>query len=259
MPTIKEKMIFNYDGVWSDFYGLININLDNAMFDETLVASRSIIESQNKGNEKPMFQGFIEEPIEFDMTIAFTDKFDDKKIYEIIDWLFQGYYRPLYFLGGESRVFYCTPVGDSRIIHNGLNEGYFTITMRCNSSYVFSPIIFSDRLDLSDGVSKTIEIINDGYGYLYPEISIQKIGVGSVSIQNLSDGGKIWEIRNLNDRENVYIDCKKEIIKSDSEDIGVYHYTDTSGEMPRLMKGRNLLMINGRCIVQFRYQFKYRY
>ena len=261
VPTIKEKIVFNYDGRWSDTFGLININLDNGMFDESLVSVRSIIESTNKGNEKPLFQGFQNEPLEFDMSIAFTDKFNEEKVHEIIDWLFQEFYKPLYFYGREDRVFYCTPVGDARIVHNGLNEGYFTLTMRCNSPYVYSPIIVSDTIDLSDGTTKEIVIFNDGFDYLYPEISIEKIGVGSVTFENTKIDGSIWTINKLTDKEEVYIDCSKGIIKSSNERLGVYHYEDISGttSLLKLVKGNNTIRITGKCKVTFRYQFKYRY
>ena len=260
MPTIKEKVIFNYDGVWSDSFGLISVSLDNGMFDDILIASRELIETNIHGSDEPLHQGFQNNPLEFEMTIAFTEKFTDDKVNDVVRWLFADYYKPLYFLDREDRVFYCMPVGDSRIIHNGLNEGYFTITMRCNSPFVYSPIVISEEYDLSDGLNKTVELFNDGYGDLYPEISIEKIGNGSVSFQNLSNNGVVWEIRNLRDIENVYINCKKEIIKSDMEDnFGVYHYQDTSGSIPKLISGKNVIVISGRCKVQFRYQYKYRF
>lgn len=259
MPTIKENILFNYDGRWSDDFGLINISLSNSMYEETLVANREIIEVDIKGNDTPLFQGFKNTPLEFEMTIAFTEKYTDERVYEIIGWLFSDYYKPLYFYGREDRVFYCMPTGDSSIVHNGLKEGYFVINMRCNSPFTYSPITTTEIYDLSDGVAKTIELMNDGFGVLYPEISIEKIGAGSVSLQNLSNNGLIWEIRNLSDRENVYINCEKEIIKSDLENLGVYHYLDTSGNFPKLLKGRNTITITGRCKVQFKYRYKYRF
>lgn len=259
MPTIKENIIFNYDNQWSDSFGLISVNLDNGMFEDVFVASRDFIETEIYGSDEPLLQGVKNSPLEFEMTIAFTEKYTDKNIRDIVEWLFQDIYKPLYFYGKEERVFYCMPIGDSSIVHNGLREGYFNVTMRCNSPFVYSPVAISEEYDLSDGTNETIQLFNDGFKDLYPEISISKIGNGSVSITNMSDNGKVWEIRNLLDGENVYIDCKKEIIKSDKEDIGVYHYGDTSGSLPKLLKGNNTIIISGRCKIQFRYQYKYRF
>lgn len=257
MPTIKEKIYFNYDGIWSSSFGLINVNIGNDMFEENLTASRSIIETQPRGQNKPLHQGFNNEPLEIPMTIAFTEKYTDEKIYEIIDWLFQDYYKPLYFHDREDRIFYCMPVGDSKIIHNGLNQGYFTITMRCNSPFVYSPVILSEIYDLSEETTKNIELFNNGYGDLYPEISIEKIEDGNVSIRNLSNNGEMWELRNLTNLEKLYINCEKETIQTDL--VGLYRYNDVYGIYPRLIKGRNLLEISGKCKVQFRYQYKYRF
>lgn len=258
MPTIKEKTIFNYNGIWSDTFGLINVNLDNDMFDEILIANREIIEVQTRGSERPFHQGFRNEPIEFEMVIAFEDGFTKDKISDVINWLFVDYYKPLYFLGSEDKIFYCMPVGDSRIVHNGLSQGYFTINMRCNSPFVYSPVILSEKYDLSNGISKTIELMNLGYGNIYPEISIQKIGNGNVSIQNLSDEGIFWEIRDLANLENVYINCEKEIIESDV--IGLSRYGNVSGRnFPRLIYGKNVITISGKCYIQFRYRYRYRF
>lgn len=257
MPTIKEKLFFNYDGIWSESFGLINVVLDNSMFDEMLVSSREILEVQIKGNDKPLFQGISNSPIEFEMTIAFTDRFTDEKVDEIVNWLFTDYYKPLYFSDREDRIFYCMPIGDSRIIHNGINQGYFTINMRCNSPYTYSPMVASQIYDLTVDGEKIIEIFNDGYGYAYPEISIEKVDDGEISISNMSDGGRVLQISNIANLENVYLNCEKKIIESDI--IGVYHYDDISGEFPKLTFGRNLIRVNGKCRVQFRYQFKYRF
>ena len=55
---MKEKLFFNYDGRWSSEFGLLHINTDSGMFEETLTASRSIIETKVKGSDKPHFGGF---------------------------------------------------------------------------------------------------------------------------------------------------------------------------------------------------------
>lgn len=257
MPTIKEKLYFNYDGMWSDSFGLINVSLDGGMFDETLIASRELSEIKIRGNSNPLFQGLESSPLEFEMTIAFEDGFDDNKLNDVIRWLFTDYYKPLYFAGQEDKIFYCIAVDESRIVHNGLNQGYFVLKMRCNSPFVYSPVMISEYYDLSDGQKTIIELFNDGYGDLYPEISIEKIDVGNISIKNLFNDGEMLQINNLSNLEKIYINCKKEIVESDI--IGVYRYNETSGIFPRLSYGRNLLEIEGKCRIQFRYQYKYRF
>lgn len=254
MPTIKDKLYFNFNEVSSSTYGLVNINFDG-MFEETLVASRNINETVIRGNSKPLFHSVDDSPLEFDMTIAFENGFDDTMIDNVIKWLFVGSYRPLYFEGKENRVYYCMPIGESTIAHNGLNKGYLTITMRCDSSNLYSQVVTSDLTNVV--TESTITLQNDGHFDVYPEISIKKNGVGTIVIESLDDNGNIFEIRDLTNLEDIYLNCEKEIIVSDVP--GVYRYDKMNGEVPRLVIGQNRFKITGNCTIQFRYKNKYKF
>lgn len=257
MPTIKDKLYFNFDGKWSNEFNLIHVVLSSGMYEETFVANRNIVETSVSGSRKPNFQRVEEEPLEFELNLAFEHDFDEDKIDDIIRWLYVDYYRPLYFEGEEGRVFHCMPSGDSKITHNGMSQGYITITMRCDSANVYSPTFKSFQYDFSQGGSHIIELVNDGHLDVYPEISIEKVGNGKITIESMSDGGKIFEILNLTNIENIYIDCEKEIIESDI--VGVTRYDDVLGEYIKLRYGINVFRITGNCIIQFRYRYKYRF
>jgi phage-related protein len=255
MPTIKDKLYFNFDGISSKTYNLLHVVLDSSMYDETLVASREIVETKVKGSNKPMLHSVDESPLQFEMTLAFERAYTDNDIDAVIRWLYKDYYRPLYFEGKESRVYMCMPVEDSNIVHNGLNEGYVTITMRCDSSNVYSPIVTTPLTTVT--TTSTITIQNDGHYDVYPEISIKKNGVGTVVIESLDDGGNIFEVRDLTDQEDIYINCEKEIIETNL--IGTYRYDKIVGEFPRLVYGTNRLKVTGACTIQVRYKKKYRF
>lgn len=255
MPTIKDKLYFNFGGVSSRTYGLLNITLDNGMYDETLVASREINETKIRGNSKPMLHSIEDSPLEFQMTIAFENNYTDTKISDIIKWLFVDYYKPLFFEGKEDRVYYCLPVSDAQIIHNGLSQGYFTITMRCDSSQIYSPSVTTTSQTVT--TTSTITINNDGHFEIYPELSITKNGIGKITIESLDDDGNIFEVRDLTNLEDIYINCEKEIIETDV--VGVYRYDKIIGEFPRLVLGTNRLKITGACVIQIRYKKKYRF
>jgi phage-related protein len=254
MPTIKDKLHFNFNGVWSNTYGLINVALDSGMFEETLVASREIVETKIRGNDRPMLHRIEYSPLEFDMTIAFENGYEDEDIDSIIRWLFVKQYKSLYFQGKENRVYMCLPVGDPMIVHNGLNEGYFTIRMRCDSPNVYSPYLTTDLEIVT--TSSTVTINNDGHDEGDLEISIKKDGVGQITIECLDDGGSIFDILNLTNLEDVYINCNREIIETDL--IGESRYDDVVGDFPRLIMGVNRFKITGSCQIQFRYKNKYR-
>lgn len=258
MPTIKDKLYFNLDGKSSKDFNLINVVLDSSMYEETLVGNRDIVETTVRGNRKPLFSGINESPIEFDLNLAFEKKYTDSNIDEIIRWLFIDYYRPLYFEGKENKIYMVMPVGDSTITHNGLNEGYITIRMRCDSPNVYSPLVTTPlkTIDTSDGTT-TISINNDGHFIIYPEISFKKIGAGKVVIESLDDDNSIFEINGLTDQEDIYINSEKEIIETDI--IGVYRYGNIVGDFPRLLMGTNRLKVTGRCAIQVRYKLIYRF
>lgn len=258
MATIKDKLHFNYDGKWSDEFNLIHVVLGSGMYEETLMANRSIIENKSKGNYKPFFSGIDETPLSFEMNIAFENKYTDKDLDDIIRWLFSDYYKPLYFEGREDRIFYCMPDGDSLLTHNGLNEGYITITMRCNSSNLYSPISFTPLHTIIDNSTKTIDIYNNGHYTIYPEISIEKIDDGKVTIISKNNGDAIFEIINLKNNEQIYINCEKEIIVTDSI-TNKYRYNDVIGEYIKLSYGRNTFEIIGNCKIQLRYQARYKF
>jgi phage-related protein len=255
MPTIKDKLNFSYDGIWSNSFGLIHVSLDSSMFEETFVASREIVETKVRGNSKPLYHGLEESPLQFDMVIAFENEYTDDDIDNVVGWLFKNHYRPLYFEGKEDRVYMAMPVGDANIVHTGLKQGYFTITMRCDSSKIYSPTILSDLVTVVG--TSTVSIENYGHYEIYPEISIRKNGAGTVTIESLDDDGDIFEVRDLTNQEDIYINCEKEIIETDL--IGFYRYDKLVGEFPRLGFGVNRFKVTGDCTIQFRYTKKYKF
>lgn len=257
MPTIKQSLYFNYDGTSSKDFKLVNVNLDSGMFDEQFVATREINETKVRGNDTPLFHGIDEEPLEFEMTIAFEGKYTEQDIDNVILWLFQDNYKPLYFEDNPNRLFYAMPVGDARIVHNGLKEGYITLNMRNKSSRVVSPQQLTPTYDLSaNSGTYNISIENTGHLEVYPEISIKKIGAGNITI---TKDGEIFEVRNLTDQEDIYINCEKEIIETDA--IGVSRYDDVVGDYydMALAVGSNTFGVQGTCEITFRYTFKYKF
>lgn len=258
MPTIKDSLYFNYDGISCKNFKLMHVNLSNGMFEEQFVAERSINELEVRGNDTPLFHGIEESPLEFEMTIAFENKFTDSDIDKVILWLFQDNYKPLYFEDKPDRIYHCTPVGDSTLAHTGLKEGYFTINMRCRSSKILSPIKTSPTYTVPSTGKLRVSIQNDGHVEIYPEISIKKVGNGKVTFTRVSDG-EIFEIRNLTNLENIYVNTEKEIIESDA--IGIYRYDDVIGDYHdmSLKTGKTEFDITGASQVTFRYVYKYKF
>jgi phage-related protein len=257
MPTILDSLYFTYDGISCKTYKLMNVNLSNGMYTEKFHASREIVETTVKGSDTPLFHSVEESPREFELNIAFTQKYTDTDIDNVVKWLFQDNYKPLYFEDKPNKIYYCMPVGDSDIVHNGLRDGYITITMRCRSSKILSPLQTTPTYDLSTNTAKyRVNINNTGHVVVYPEISIEKVGAGNITF---TKGGEIFEIRNLTDRESIYINCEKEIIQTDA--VGVYRFGDVVGDYfdMALNLGNNAIDIEGKCKVTFRYYLKFKF
>lgn len=255
MSTIKDKIYFTYDNVNSRDFGLMHIETGNGMFEEQLVADRTIIETSTR-NGKPLLNRIDEKPISFTMNLAFERRFDEYTIDEIVDWLFQDYYKPLYFEGKEDRIYYCTPEGSSSIVHNGLMEGYVTITMRCDSSRVYSDEMTTTPISYDGITPEEIDIVNFGHEKTSVRISIDKIGDGDVLISN---NGNTFMVTGLKNGESIYIDSGREIIQTDI--INTYRYDNIVGDFDylTLKKGTNNIVISGgACIIEFKYTYRYK-
>ena len=256
MSTIKDKIYFTYNNISSRDFGLMHVETGSGMYEELFVADRSIIETTNRTG-KPLFNRLEEKPITFTLNLAFEGKFDVYLIDDVINWLFQDYYKPLYFEGKEDKLYYCMAEGSSSIIHNGLNEGYITLTMRCDSSRLYSDERLTDPI-IYDGLnSETIEILNIGHDEVPVKISIDKVGNGDVIISN---DGKNFSITGLMNGESIFIDSGREIIETDL--LNTYRYDNVVGDFENLTlkRGKNNITISGgACTVQIKHVHRYKF
>lgn len=154
-----EGIHFVYDGVKSIDMGLLNCKLDGGMFDETFLPSREIKEVTVRGNDKPYFQEVVLSPLEFNLSFAFEYNYDERRIREVARWLMQSYYKPFYTVDNPNRIFYCMLSGDSRLIHNGLKQGYITLTMRCDGAYSYTPYVNKDNMKF--GVTNVVKVFEE--------------------------------------------------------------------------------------------------
>lgn len=257
MGTRLESLYFNFAGRWSSDFNIIHISLNDGMFEETFVANRELSEQRIRGRNKPYFNEITEDPLEFELAFAFKDTYDEDLIREVINWLYQDYYKPLYFYEEQSKIYYCTPISDSQIVHNGLKEGYVKIKMRCDSSRVYSPTYLTNEFEVKGSKNRIITLENRGDFDIKPEISIKKVGNGNLKIENNLTHGQYFQINNLLDSEDLYINCEREVVETDVP--GMFRYNDVLGEYPTLLYGINNLEIQGDCVIQFRYNYEFRF
>jgi len=252
---VRESLHFSYRGIHSVDMGLLNVNIGDGMLEEPFVASREIKEIKIRGRHKPYFQGIELYPLSFPVSFAFKERFNEKKIREVARWLTPNYYESFYTVNNPNKIWFCLPVEDFMIIHNGLKQGYVQLTMRCDSPYTYSQQILSPVYDFSNNTSLGTFFIFDNLGdvELKPEMWITKIGDGDISIVNITDGNKEFKFVNLVDNEVIYVNNKKEIIKTDIS--MTYRYDNFNDNYLKFVFGKNNLIAYGDFKMNLRYRF----
>jgi len=254
---LLESIHFRYgdegksEAVHSSNLGIINVQVQSGLFSEVFLPTKTINETKIRGRDVPYPQGVEYSPLEFPLTLFFDEGYDSKKIREVARWLCKDYYAPLIFDSNPERIFYAQFVNESKLNHNGCNEGYVELTVRCNSPFTYSHFKHSDDFYIDN--QKLIEVRNDGDLPIKPEITIYKKGKEPLSIRNLSNQDDPFEFVELEDEETVYVDNQEEFIKTDITDMD--RFDSFNDEFLTLERGVNRLLVKGSCIIRFRYQF----
>ncbi len=254
---IRESLYFSFAGRRSTEFGIYNVNTEGGLLSEQIVAPRTINEVSVRNNPKPYFIDTTKEPKKISLNFSLLEeKMTDELENEIIRWLDVDFYQPLFFSENIDRVFYAMPVEGMDFIHNCIRQGYITLTMRCDSPFGYSHDITTPWYEFIKGnptYKDTLEIENRGHHSFKPEIWIQKVGDGNITIHNLSNGLKKTKLANLKDGEEVYIDCEHKIIESSLPNI--WRYDDFNDEYLEIVYGKNLLKIDGQAKIKFKYRY----
>lgn len=252
--SIKSSLYFYFNKKKSIDYKIINGNYKTGLLEEPFLSERNINEVKIRNNDKPYFFYVEREPLTLNLNFIFEETWNKKLIKEIARWLDVDYYKELYFSDDITRIFYAMPINDINLIHNGLQQGYLKLTMRCDSPYSYSPIYESQIYDLSNNTSGTIiEFNNLGDKNCNPILYIQKVGIGSFAIYNLSNNNSEFLLTSLYDNEILTIYNEEEIIESST---GLYRYNNFNNNYLSLPVGYNKLKVVGNCKIKFKYRFK---
>ncbi|PAV30160.1 hypothetical protein CIL05_06750 [Virgibacillus profundi] len=253
---IRESEHFHFAGRKSTDFDIRNVSIASGMYNEQVVASKNINEVRIRGRKEPYFVDTTEEPTTIQLRFAFSRTWDDRLIDEVIRWLNIDYYQPLFFSADVDRVFYVIPVNGIELIHNGLKQGYLNLTMRCNSSKSYShdittPVYPTDSNELTE--STNIELNNYGHFSTYPDIWIEKVGDGDITIFNRTNGNQEFTFKNIDKGETLFVDCTNEIITTNKK--REHRYDDFNDNYLELVYGKNLLTLTNNARFQFRYRY----
>lgn len=148
---IGESCYFYYDGTHSKDMGLISVHVGTSgMYEDPFFGERRIEETEIRGTDKPYFHGISEAPLIFKLQLAFENEYDDQHIRKVARWLKQDSYKEFYFEESSHIRFFAVVVENTKLIHNGLKQGYLEVTFRTNCSHGYSPEYVSEVFDFTD-------------------------------------------------------------------------------------------------------------
>jgi phage-related protein len=252
--TIKNISHFHYAGIDSRDMGVINVSLDSGLYEDSFGASRTIIEEKTPFRDEPYFFGFNNEPRQFQLSFYFVDGWDEFKIRQVVRWLKQDYYQPLYFWDAvPERIYNCLVVDEPKIIHNGLQQGFLTLTFRCDSPYSYSHF-YEETYEIGDTPFEW-DIYNSGDVTITPNIEFKKIGNGDFSIMNYRNGGKEVKVSNLLDQEIIKINGDRCTIETSL--VNQYRYNDFNNQSLELVYGKNTLKFTGKGTINLLIRYKF--
>ncbi|MED3562239.1 phage tail protein [Bacillus xiapuensis] len=269
---IRESLYFTFAGIKSTEFGIWNVSISDGLYSEPFMASRSINEVKIRGRDKPYPFEVNKEPLSFQLSFLFSEGWDDELISKVQSWLDVDFYQPLSFSENLIKVYYAMPVDTSELTHNGIKQGYITLTMRCDSPYSYSrdivspwyksvhinggsfitPYLWSDNETKYD---KSLEIINKGDKDILLEIFIEKNGDGDITVINTSRANSVMKFTSLLDGEKIHIDGENQIIESNLPNI--WRYDDFNDFYLPLYKGKNVIQVEGDCLIKFQYRYKF--
>ncbi len=251
---IGESLYFSFDGRKSTDYPILNVNMSGAsLFDEPLASGKTIYETYPRDAFKPHFHGVQKTPKQFNLSFAFNEPWNDDLIDEIIRWLNVDNYKPLFFEANINRVFYALPIENIGLIHNGLKQGYLTLTMRCDSAYSYGHEVLTPVYETFQSGVDLVEILNRGHHSILPEIWIEKTGLGDLVVSNLTNNNQEMRFKNIEPGEVLHIKCQSEIIKTNKEEI--FNYEDFNDNYLEIVYGRNQIKLSKNMKIRFKYQY----
>lgn len=189
---MKQSIQFMYDGISSEDMGVFIAWNDNGLFEDNFLPNRKIIEKKIANREKPYFQGVEHEPLSFSLSFAIADWESSDTLRKLARWFFQPHYKPLIFDSNPNRVFYAMFEGDSKLMSNGLKEGYVELEIRCDSPYGYSFETTKENIQFRNSNIGTEVILNNDNFTLGTMENMQVTPNGLTLDNNLSTWGVVY-------------------------------------------------------------------
>lgn len=257
-----ESTAFTFNHIDSKDMGVFMINGGSGLYQESFLPSRKILETNVYGRKSRYFKGVEEEPLSFTLSFFIEGWRDRNNLRQIARWFYQPYYKPIWFESNPEHVYYIMFEGSPELIHNGCQDGYVTIPVRCNSPYSFSlPRVITESVI----TSKTITLLNDGDITIRPKLKITQYSTEDIKIKNEENGQefilKAWDsqtAKGVQIGEVVEVDCANEsIVSSFEETEQKYLYDDHNDVWLDFNMGEATFTMTGSFDIEITLEFAY--
>ena len=144
-------------------------------------------------------------------------------------------------------------ISELKLITYGDLPWAFSCRVSCDSPFAYR---MPDEYSYTVNGESTVRLFNRSSmnGYYRPNMVISIPGGNSISIENLSDGGRTFSFSKLPGSSSleIYIDNKNQVI-TNNMDLNLYPYFNM--KFMRLVRGDNMLKIRGKATIKFVCEF----
>lgn len=254
---------FSFNGISCTEFDLSIYELsDHQIGDGSFAGTADIIEESIASRYKPLFYGVrYTKKLEFQMTFGLNDDRLDKgqpiTIQEadaIATWLI-GHNEYKYLIIDQDELedvrFKCMVTSLEEITY-GQSLWAMRATITCDGPYAYrhpSPISF----DIDSSAEITLDNLSSHNGYYRPVVQFKPTAGGDLVIQNVTDNGRIFEIKNIPASViDLQIDNETLVITNSA---GLNLYDGFNKKAFRLKRGENNLLVSGSGELIFHCEF----
>jgi len=231
---------FKFGTYLSNVHDILNVTLDNDMYTESIVGSRSIIEEKIEGVEAPYFFYVDNEPLEFDVTFAFQNKTKTQIKSLIRTLITPNEYTALEFgefsgspasFVSKSPTYKVIFIDEPEISFIGKNDnssyvydGYFNLKARCDRPYGYLAVSSfnvvnsgMNHVNISDinvdpnivisvtGASITNFVIKSWSNSNYTGTVLSQIGFESIAAaETITISGNLFTVKSTTNQSTTY-------------------------------------------------------
>lgn len=254
---------FIFDGVPCSEFGLMVYHFGSSEQNDAAFKAGNVIEDRIPNRYDALMYGLsqneaLEYALVFGANMESMDRNDSLDRYEveaIAAWLTGHQTRKwLTIIQSDMDAFrYKCLISELELITYGDMPWAFSCKVYCDSPFAYT---FPEEYSYKVSGAGRVNLFNrSSYnGYFYPKIEFTITSGDGISIQNASDGDRIFEFDGLlsGDHPTIYVDNKNQIITCDNG-LNMYPYFNMN--FFRMVRGDNILSITGNGTIKFICEF----